>query len=130
MRGDYAAASAVSAAGRSARAGSGGSGVPGASLMMRKRHAVGDAQGALEARQQLARRVELQEVVLRLGLVADLVGHGAHAPVLLVDDLAARGDHRAHVRQDLLAAVVLGLRVEEEHEVVGRGGLGHERGRG
>src|SRR5204862_4529219 len=62
--------------------------------------AVGDAQRALEAREQLARGMELQQVVLGLALMADLVGHRARAPVLLVDDLPARGDHRAHVRQD------------------------------
>src|SRR4051794_32166692 len=92
------------------------------------RHAVGDAQRVLEALQQISRTVELQQVVVRLALVADLVGQRAKAPVVLADDLARLSDQRARVAEDLLPALVLDRGVEQEHEVVRRGGLGHERG--
>src|SRR4051794_958630 len=92
------------------------------------RHAVGDAQRVLEALQQISRTVELQQLVVRLALVADLVGQRAKAPVVLADDLARLSDQRARVAEDLLPALVLDRGVEQEHEVVRRGGLGHERG--
>ena len=99
----------------------GSRGAPGArrELDDAKAHdAVGDLQRALQRLEHVARAVELQQVVLGVGLVPDLVRGLAHAPVLAVDDLATGGDGGldagAHLR-----ALVFGRRaVEHQNEVV------------
>src|SRR5205823_3807730 len=63
--------------------------------------AVGDMQHAVELAERLRGRVELQEVVLRRALVADLVGERAQAPVLIADDLAGLRDDLLGVVEDL-----------------------------
>src|SRR6185503_16833991 len=50
--------------------------------------AVRDLQVVLELLEERARPADLQQVVVRVGLLVDLVGRGANAPVVTADDLA------------------------------------------
>src|SRR5271163_302024 len=81
---------------------------------------VGDPQRAVEVLEQLRRGVELQQVVLGVGLVIDRVGQRADAPLVVTQELATGLDRRARIGDDLRARRLLDLGVEEDHEIVCR----------
>jgi hypothetical protein len=63
--------------------------------------------------------LELVQVVRRLGPVVDLEGDPARAPVVVAHDgPAAARDHRLDVPEDLAAALLGRVGVEQQHEVV------------
>ena len=95
--------------------------------MMRKRiDPVGDPQRAVRPLEQLRRRrVELQQVVLGAGLAVDRVGERPLAPLVVAQELALGLDRRAGVGDDLRARGLLGLGVEQQHEVVCGCGQSH-----
>src|SRR3954452_5669257 len=73
-------------------------------------YAVGDLQVVVEALQQrVVVRLELEEVVLRLGPVVDLERHLALAPVVDADHRAALFDRLLDVAEDRVAALFRGL---------------------
>jgi hypothetical protein len=73
--------------------------------------------------------VELDQVVVRVAALAHLVRGRADAPVVPGDDVSLALDHRLEAREDVRPALLVGLRVEQEHEVVD-GLLGRHRGGG
>ena len=85
--------------------------------------AVRDLQRVVELLEQVDATVELEEVVVRIRALVDLVDRRAHAPVVTADDLAGLLDRGLDVVQDLGTALLVGLRVEQEDEVVD-GGFG------
>ena len=98
---------------------SGGSGVPGPELDDPvAQDAVRDLQVVVELLEQLVLAPELDEVVVRLGLLAHLVGGLAGTPVVPPDELAGAVDEVCDVRHDLLATLGLDGRVEQQREVV------------
>ena len=116
------------AAGASARGSSVGAGVPGRELDDPEANdAVGDPQRALQVGQQRGRPVELQQVVLGVGAVADLVGQGTRAPVVIAHDRAGGRDRGLDVGEDLLALVLGCARVEQQDEVVKGFRCSHEK---
>ena len=66
-------------------------------------------------------------MVLGVGLALDRVGQRPVAPVVVAQQLALRRDRGARVGEDLRAGRLLGLRVEQQHEIVCGGGQGHGR---
>src|SRR4051794_34998395 len=89
-------------------------------------NAVGDLEGVIQRLERLGGRVELDQVVVGLGLLADLEGRLPHAPVVPADERAAVPvDQALDVRDDLLAATFLGLGVEQEGQVVDGRFAGH-----
>jgi hypothetical protein len=80
--------------------------------------AVGDLQVVVQLLEQRARAAELDQVVVRLGVLAHLVGGGTRAPLVTADDLAGALDRVLDVRQDLVAALGLHLGVEKERQVI------------
>ena len=102
--------------------GAGGAGAPGLSLMIRKRSTPSVIFRLWSSRssRRVVVRLELEEVVLRLGPVVDLEGHLALAPVVDADHRAAGVDRLLDVPEDRVAALLRGLRVEQQHEVVER----------
>ena len=108
---------------------SGASGRPGFSLMIRKR-TTPSVMRSVRSRplsSSGAAGVELQQVVLGARLAVDRVGQRALAPLVVAQQLALRLDRRARVGDDLRARGVLGLRVEQQHEVVCGCGQRHAR---
>ena len=108
---------------------SGASGVPGASLMIRKRTTSSAIRSVrLSVSSSSGVGVELQQVVLGARLVVDRVRQRAHAPLVVAQELALGLDRRARVSDDLARGRILDLGVEQNHEIVCRCGQGHALG--
>ena len=105
---------------------SGASGVPGASLMIRKRmtpSVIRSVRSSVSSSSGVG--VELQQVVLGARLVVDRVRERALAPLVVAQELALGLDRGARVGDDLRARRLLGLGVEQHHEVVCGCGQSH-----
>ena len=81
-------------------------------------NAVRDLQIVVKLLKQLVCPPELDQVVVRLGLLAHLVSGLATTPVVPPDELAGAIDEVCDVRHDLLSTLGLNGRVEQEREVV------------
>ena len=108
----------------------GAAGTPGASLMMRWRSTSSAIRRVRSSPlEQLGRRgVELQQVVLGVGLAVDRVGQRALAPLVVAQELALGLDRRARAGNQLRAGRVVGLRIEQQDEIVCGCGQGHTWG--
>ena len=82
--------------------------------------AVRDLQVVVQLLEQRGRPVELEQVVLGVGVLAHLVGRLADAPLVTADDLAVVLDRVLDVREDLVAPLVSPSGVEQQREVVER----------
>jgi hypothetical protein len=77
----------------------------------------------VEAVQEGVVALELEQLVVGLGLVVDLVGDPAGAPVVDAGDRAAGVEHGLDLAEDGLSALIGSVGVDEQHEVVE---VGHE----
>ena len=80
--------------------------------------AVRDLQVVVELLEQLVRTPELDEVVVRFGLLTHLIGGLTGTPVVPSDEFAGAIDEVRDVRHDLLTTLGLNGRVEKQREVV------------
>jgi len=75
--------------------------------------AVRDLQVVVQLLEQLARTAELEQVVIRLGVLAHLVGGGAGAPLVSADDLAGTVDRVLERVAEIFTLTQLSLAVEQ-----------------
>src|SRR5215207_5785757 len=87
--------------------------------------AVRDLQRVVELLEQRVVPVELEQVVVGVRALLHLVDRRANAPVVPSDDLPALLDVGLDVVEQLVAALFIRQRVEQEDEVVERGLVGH-----
>ena len=82
-------------------------------------HAVVDLQHARDLVERLGARLEDDEVVVRVGLVVDLEGEPPPSPrVVAAPRAPAALDEVAHARDDLALALLGGLGVEHQQNLV------------
>ncbi len=85
---------------------------------------LGDVEAVLEPLDGLARRLEDDDEVRALALPGDRIGQPAAAPRAHLDDLAVGlGDAACGAVEDLLDAVIGGIRPQDQHEFIAT----HER---